>query len=303
MTGRGDICAILTIALSAMCVVGTSLAADRTRPTEAAGEDQPTLSTPGTTRESFDAGACWQDSGGKIIIRLMSGKAFAFEPTNFTVRVSWDPVTGPDLPPEGCPGNPLVVRQISFPHWDDWPVSEAAVDRPTNRLERLMVAGHEGPIHAQRGDLRRFVIRRNQTTGVHCEVLPGQLEVCRACTPVEGAAEPCRNRWAGVEGSTQPKTVGYDRVPASYRALPGAYFEHDGLPFAPWCTWPVLEDTPRWCQASYGLEDGISVHYKINDWKVPETEFIAFDRKLRAKILSARAPEFDATPEEMERFQ
>lgn len=253
-------------------------------------------------RGTFDPESCWQDSGGKIIVRLISGKAFAFEPTYFTVRVRWDPVTGPDLPPEGCPGNPLVARQISFPNWPDWPVSEAAVDRPTNSLERLRIFGHGGPIHLQRSAIRLFKIYKNRNDGEHCEILPGQLEVCRSCTRVSGTSDQCRSGWAGVVGTTQPQVVGYDRVPARYRALPGTYFEHGGLPFAGKCTWPVLSDTPRWCEFRYWLEDGVSVSYKINDWKVPETEFIAYDRKIRVMIQAARAPQYDVFPLNTEKF-
>ena len=64
-------------------------------------------------------------------------------------------------------------------------------------------------------------------------------------------------------------------MPALYRALPGAYFEHDGLPFAGRCNWPFgnLPDVPRWCEFSYWIEEGVSVMYKISDFMVPETEF------------------------------
>ena len=254
-----------------------------------------------TTRGTFDPDTCWQDNGGKIIIRLISGVAFAFEPVFFSARVGWGPIVGPDLPPEGCPGNLLVVNSIGFPNWPDWPVAEGALKHETNQLERLGIFGHEGPLHIQRGALRLFENLIKQYGTEHCEMLPSQLEVCRACSSVQGKTQLCNDRWK--DEANQPKIVGYDRVPARYHALPGAYFEHNGIPFVGGCTWPVWIDTPRWCQFRYQIEDGLTVSYKINDWKVPETEFIAFDRKIREMTLAARAPEYDATPEEMERFQ
>jgi len=249
-------------------------------------------------RGTFDPESCWQDNGGKIIVRLISGLAFAFEPQFFSIRVSWDPVTGPDLPPEGCPGNPLVARSIGFPNWPDWPVSEAALEKKTLPLERFAIYGHGGPIRIQKSDQRIFDWTKRRHG--QCEVLSGVLEVCRVCDPASDAPRRCVNYRSLRK---PPGTVDYSRVPASYRALAGAYFEHDGLPFAGYCRRPNFSDTPRWCEFRYAIQDGLVVKYKINDWKVPETEFIAFDRKIRKRVLAARAPQFDATPEEMERFQ
>jgi len=66
--------------------------------------------------QSFDPDGCWEENDGKIVIRLISGLAFAFEPTSFHLRTRGGPITDPDLPPEGCPGNWLVAKSDSVPH-------------------------------------------------------------------------------------------------------------------------------------------------------------------------------------------
>lgn len=250
-------------------------------------------------RGTFDPDTCWQDSGGKIIVRLISGKAFAFEPTYFAIRVKWDPVEGPDLPPEGCPGNPLVARSIEFP---SLATAEIALGDPTFPApERLRIYGHYGPVNLQKSYIRLLGAFRRQYGREHCEILPDELLVCRACSAVPGHPGTCFLQ----AGQFTPPTGGYDRVPAKYQALPGTYFEHDGLPFAGECSQPIAfrGDKPRECSFGYALEDGISVSYRVLDWKVPETTFIAYDRRIRELVVSRRAPEYDATPEEMEPFQ
>lgn len=251
-------------------------------------------------RLSFDPSSCWRDSDGKIIVRLTSGMAFAFEPTFVSDIVGWTPVVTPDLPPVGCPGNPLVFGGITYSSKSLMENALGALDFPAP--ERMSLLGHTEPgINLQKLNLRLFdsIIAR---FGVeHCEVLPENLEVCRACTRAEGSVNQCRNDAEG--GLSWPKAVGYDRIPSFYRALPETYFEHDGLPFAGKCSWPVGKDQPRKCEFRYQIEDGVSVMYKINDFDVPEAEFISYDRHIRNLILSARAPQFDASPEEMERPQ
>jgi len=250
-------------------------------------------------RGSFDPDTCWQDSGRKIIVRLTSGKAFAFEPLLLSVRVGKDAVVGPDLPPEGCPGNPLVFGGISF--FSKSYMEEALGGLDFTAPERLEIFGHAGPVGSQRVSLKLFDYFIKLYGVEHCSVLPGNLEVCRACTHAEGTADQCST--GASENSSRPKVVGYERVAARYRALPGMYFEYDGLPFAGECTWPVWKDRPRKCKFHYQLEDGLSVAYTINDFDVPETEFISYDRHIRNLILSTRAPQYDLSPKEMERFQ
>ncbi|MEM9423007.1 MAG: hypothetical protein AAF986_11020, partial [Pseudomonadota bacterium] len=157
---------------------------------------------------------------------------------------------------------------------------------------RLRLFGHDGPMSSQKSAIRLLEKCRKQYGTQHCEILPGKLEVCRACTTAPGETDKCLS--GAAAGRPMPQVVGYGLRGARYRALPGEYFEFDGLPFAGKCTLlSVLPHIPRTCEFDYQMEDGLSVMCRIYDDAVPETEFIAYDRHIRALISSARAPAYD----------
>ncbi len=228
---------------------------------------------------SADAPVCPEntggDTGGKVLVRLVSGLAFWFDGSGYMLRGSPLPSDDPNLPPEGCPGNPIITRGISFPYRYNALLEDRRAPRfPEGRPDLLQIFGHDGPVNIQRGDLKLF--DHFKAEGAECEVLSDVLEVCR----IVSRSLP-RRRWNAL-----------------YRALPGAYFEHEGLPFAGKCIRSGGGDElgSRICEFDYMLMDGLSVCYRIDDRKIPEDQFIAFDRELRRQILAARAPEHDVRP-------
>lgn len=250
----------------------------------------PALAQPWMDRDR----ACDTDIGEDIIVRLVkgdlppaesSGIAFRLPPRPYALRGGAEPPDDPRLPPEGCPGNPVITKGISFPFE---PAEVAGI--PDATVERMMIYGHDGPVNNQKRHYRQVDKFRGIFGDNACNIV-GILEVCRSCARPTDPQSDC---------FANGKTSGRLEVPAWYRALPGTYDEANDLPFSGHCSWPgspfPTKTEGRACEFRYRLIEGLAVSYRIDDALIPEEAFIAFDREVRRQILAARAPEHDLPP-------
>lgn len=250
------------------------------------------LATPAGAQPWMDRDrACDIDIGDDIIVRLVgvnapvesAGIAFRLTTPAFWVRYPKEPPTGQPLPPLGCPGNPVVAESLGFPFQ---PVGVAGI--PNATVERLALYGHDGPVGIQRNNLKLLEYLRRRHGPNVCNIIGGVLEACRSCSNATSPSSDC---------PTGHEVYKRFEVPAAYRALPGTYVEHEGLPFAGDCSWPrsvfPTQTVGRPCEFRYQLEHGPSVAYRIDDALIPEEAFIAFDREVRRQILAARMPLYD----------
>ncbi|MEM6972826.1 MAG: hypothetical protein AAF577_08470 [Pseudomonadota bacterium] len=227
---------LLTLAMAALISVGAPLKAPA---------------------ETVAAPSCGEGVQEGAIVVLSSGVAFRLPPGSYRLRGGAHPPDVADLPPEGCPGNPIVTRGISFPILPPTP-AEIAAGIPAAIPRRLTVYGHDGPVHAQGSFLHAF--ESFQRLGYHCEVIGDVLEACRSCSRPDLDGYSCRS-----ESSNLYRTLPLSDMPSKYRALPGTYPEPDGMRFAVSCTWlNRLHRIPgygRPCKVSYRLMDGVSLNY------------------------------------------
>lgn len=234
---------------------------------------------------SFDPTICPGDHQGKLAVRLSSGLAFRMEPRGYMLGAHRPDPVDSNLPPWGCPGNPIETESISFLYRYEATLQNRYDPQiPEGRPSLLRIFGHDGPTRVQDGDLRAF--ERAKLRKDSCEVTEEGKEICRNCKIVDGFCFPQRREKISKRG-----------IPSWARALPGTYHEWNGRPFITECSWGrpshAVEPNGVWCTADYEMMGGLSVMYRFTDPKIPEDKYMAFDREIRRQILAARAPELD----------
>ncbi|MEL6220908.1 MAG: hypothetical protein AAFR79_21060, partial [Pseudomonadota bacterium] len=201
-----------------------------------------------------------------------------------------EPSDDPSLPPLGCPGNPIVALSIGFPFRPASP-AEVAEGAPALWPYKMWISGGEGPVNGQKGDIQ---IKDDFARAYGaCDTTEERVEFCRSCPEAEGQPGHCK--LYGEDSKAVPRS----EVPAYFAALPGAYNEMDGIPFAGHCSWSDgslsvgARAKGRPCEIRYKLMDGLTVFYSFDDARLPENRFLAFDRLVRKRVLATRAPEYD----------
>lgn len=239
--------------------------------------------------ESFDPSVCATDTGGKVIVRLVSGLAFAIEPEGFLPRF---PVTDPAAPPgvpRGCPESPIVTEGLALPFAYNAALADRA-DLPFGHLSMLQLFGHDGPVTVQRNTLGRYETLR-EATGF-CGVADNGLRYCHACDEDPERPGYCQTR---ADGSNNFGQLGWDW----YTALVGPPREGIGaeaLPIAIYCLERVLFVAPD-CTVQYKVREGLSVVYDVTTAGVPGEVLpdllLGSDRLVRDFIEARRAPAHD----------
>ena len=111
---------------------------------------------------SFDPSVCPTETHGKVLVRLTSGLAFRFDPDGFLLRGSTSPPEGSNLPPEGCPGSPIVTAGITFPFQYNASLRATLAGRksPHQPIQKLEVIAVDGALILQDGaiELHRAII-------------------------------------------------------------------------------------------------------------------------------------------------
>lgn len=233
-----------------------------------------------------------------MLVRLTSGLAFRFDPVGFLLRSAEQPVPDPTLPPEGCPGHPIVTDSIIFPFVYD----EALKAKRTGKgsmmpaLRLLTLYGHDGPTRTQDSDLRLYKEVLESATGTDGSGTPNTcvrteegLQLCYSCVLTAGYP-----RYCATERYADGSLIDISKMGFWGAALPGIHVEYADRPFSVHC-YPVTEALSifQTCDVSYQLSDGLSVTYEFDAQQVPVTGLIGFDKAIRGQIMSARSPEFD----------
>jgi hypothetical protein len=243
--------------------------------------------------EAFDTALCPTPTGGKVIVRLVSGLAFAVEPGSYLLAHAITDRSAPSDVPQGCAENPLIAASVAIPFYFN---AAEGVRRgepapiPFGRIESLEVFGHEGPTNNQDGDLRRFeeLLER----GSSCGDAEGGWRFCHVCYPDPDRLGTCLLGEPGTANQGQPS---WD----SPTYVVGPPREGEGR-----SAWPVaFRRGGRWssghldCEARYQLRNGLSVVYKVigsdAPWEVLPDLLVSADRLVRDSIEALRAPASD----------
>lgn len=240
--------------------------------------------------EVVTAPECGNGTTREAIVILSSGVAFRLPQGNYVLRGGAHPPDEDGLPPEGCPGNPILTQGITFPIRAP-SAEDIARGVPAAVPDKLTIYGHSGPVAVQQGHLRGYQAYLQR--GHHCELVGGILTACRSCWEPNLDAMTCRIEGEGALRRTLPLSD----MPTLYKVNPGTYPEPNGVPFAGRCTWlnrlHRMANHGRPCTFGYELIEGVSLRYSFNDADVPEDQFIAFDQFIRHQVLEARTPQYD----------
>jgi hypothetical protein len=224
---------------------------------------------------SYDPDRCATDANDQVFVRLQSGLAFAF-PADDLWLLEGAPVEDPGpiadpTEPEGCPLNPFVTASAAVVYRPVGPPAPEEQDGARWRPELLRIHGHGGATRVQDVFLRLFDRCAEDPGNPIANVSPS-LEECRMRRP----------NWAEEDWKS------------FVRAVPGAHPEFGGTRFVVYCDSPYHAGGGRRCQASYQLEDGLSLTYRFYDDVVPRENATVFDLQIRAFIAASRTPEYDA---------
>lgn len=238
----------------------------------------------------FDASQCSIDTKGKILVRLVSGYAFWFDPGTFMLRGGLEKPPATSGEPEGCPGNPVVTRAITFPFQYTEALKSKLQGRPVGRpaVRSLSLYGQELPLRLQDGDIRRH--NDYKENGSICRVSREGVEVCLA----DCIQDPIHEDRCKVSGDY---VVLLSDAASTGLAQPGAYVEYGGRRFAYSCLPRFSPNNPqsklRSCSTAYQISKNLSVTYEFDSSQISEDEVLSLDRNIRTQIISARAPEYD----------
>jgi hypothetical protein len=242
--------------------------------------------------QTFDPARCSVDSGGKVLVRLTSGLAFWFEPYTFMLRDGLEKPLPPSGEPEGCPGNPIVTRAVSFPiqYTEALEAKRRGLPMRSPPVQAFSIFGHDGPTRLQDGDLERHALYKGE--GYACRVTEEGVEICLVgCRPDPDQSDRCL-----PIGQNAPYVPLKEDLASSGLALPGAYAEFKGRRFVYGCM-PPLKVSPKFssrtCNVSYEMTKGLSVTYRFDSSQIPEDNVLLLDKMIRDQILAARAPEYD----------
>jgi hypothetical protein len=255
----------------------------------------PALGLPARAQvESFDPSVCAVDPGGKIIARLESGLAFAFDAQSYTGFARQVGLAArPDLP-EGCPENPTLAASlpvVDIPGVADFERADRETDQQLGE-EDIYIQVYSSSLES---DLSSFEWARDHFG--FCDITESGLTVCHLCN--EDPARPgyCRADgempnlgqlgWhAGTDIVGPPREgTGADALPVIFACFPR------------WSNVLSSSNGFQQCSASYRLQDGLWVSYDVDISDLPEVEvpdrLFALDRAVQAAIATQRAPEYD----------
>lgn len=242
--------------------------------------------------QKFDPARCSVDTGGKVLVRLTSGLAFWFEPYTFVLRDGLAKPLPPSGEPEGCPGNPIVTRAVSFPiqYTEALEAKRRGLSMRNPPVQAFSIFGHDGPTRLQDSEIERHAFLKGQ--GNACRVTEEGVEICLVgCRPDPDQSDQCR-----PIGQDAPHVPLKEDLASSGLALPGVYAEFKGRRFAYGCMPPLkvsAEFRPRSCDVRYEIAEGLSVTYRFDSSQIPEDNVLTLDKMIRDQILAARAPEHD----------
>lgn len=256
--------------VGAMCLVALSEAgAAEPAPSEAAALPVVTVAED----LSYNPDTCTTPADGKVYVRLYpAGIGFAV-PYRSLGFIDGRPVEdrGPlAVPgdPEGCPGNPIVTRVITFNYHYEALKADRSNPRLGWRPNRMQIFGRrlEGP---QAHQERRYKL--------YCE-----LAAVRETLPEVGLSL-CR----GERADTPDQSLWLTAYKASYPDLGiAAYF--DCVPFS---------NGVKHCGGQHPLGENFFVAWNVSSSTrrpLAEADLPAFDLSIRENVLKFRAPDIDS---------
>jgi len=235
----------------------------------------PALSAQAQLR-SFDPSTCPTPTD-MLRVRLVSGIELDLPPRNFLPSDYPEPEDS-SLPLYGCPGNPMVVHDMSFAYAYAAKLKDRNAILPKYMPEQIRIYGHNGV----EGILNRTInsIEEGKKSGwLSCVVFEGSLEYCTC------PSDPDDPTYCLAPPPSTNKVLLENYTPY-FRTLPGQYEEHNGVGMSGQCSVLARKDYQS-CEARFVVMDGLSVRYTFNRRKVAETEILALDREIRAMIRAA----------------
>lgn len=224
-----------------------------------------------------------------MIVRLITGLAFAVPPDAVElIHVEPDPAADADEP-VGCPGNPIRARTLRV-----LPDRLSAFDAPSMALIAAMdvrdikIIGNDHGAESVRHHLESFSLAAEQRE--NCGTTPEGLAICYRCREDmarPGYCEVTPGAGASSDGRAIERAA-FLVVDEQSTAGP------DNLPWVAACG---SESTggARLCFANYMPRSGVSIAYMFGLLRLDMTVLRQTDQIIRQAVLALRAPEYDGT--------
>ncbi|MCV2865750.1 hypothetical protein [Defluviimonas sp. WL0075] len=235
----------------------------------------------------FDPATCSENPGGKMIVRLVTGIAFAVPPDTVDIASAEPDPDGEPGEPPGCPGNPFRTVALSLlPH------GEPIFDTRTTALfwnvdiRIIKLIGNDYGAEANRYLLESYTIFAEQRG--NCGKSPEGLSICYHCREDADRSGYCEDK-NGMGASSDGRIIeraGFHVVDAE--SATGS----DDLPWIASCG-SESSGGARLCFAEYTPQSGLSVAYAFGLTRLDMSVLREMDQSLRDGIQELRAPEYD----------
>jgi hypothetical protein len=235
----------------------------------------------------FDPASCSHSSDGKIIVRMVSGLAFALPPDAVTLSLAEPRPQGNGHEPPGCEGNPALITSFTIN-----PDYGLLFDDATSEL---LAANSVYPIDVIGNNVAAVTHRDNlvlQSEVVahfgNCGNTSEGLLICYHCRPDVARVQYCAKETQGGASSDGRlvKRAGFNLLDPLNLTGP----EH--LPWVASCGAETAGGS-RFCETNSGLKNGLGLSYRFGRNGLDLNTLRRTDLALRKGVLALLAPEFD----------